>query len=66
MAIEKKTCLCGCGRKFYGTARRKFAKDYCRVKWNRKKNLKSKADKEEQYNTGVWINEKPSAIRSSN
>ena len=47
MAIEKKTCLCGCGRKFYGTARRKFAKDYCRVKWNRKKDLKSKADKEE-------------------
>ena len=36
MAIEQKKCECGCGRAFYGTSRKKFATDYCRVKWNRK------------------------------
>ncbi len=35
MAIEKKTCECGCGRTFLGTARRRFCEPYCRVKWNR-------------------------------
>ena len=36
MPITKKKCLCGCGRTFHGTERRKFFCDYCRVKWNRK------------------------------
>ena len=35
MAIELKECQCGCGRTFHGTSRRRFATDYCRVKWNR-------------------------------
>lgn len=36
MPIEQKQCKCGCGRTFLGTARRMFATDYCRCKWNRK------------------------------
>lgn len=35
MPIEQKKCKCGCGRTFYGTSRKLFATDYCRVKWNR-------------------------------
>ncbi|QIQ61289.1 hypothetical protein V039C_0011 [Vibrio phage V039C] len=38
MAIEKKTCQCGCGRTFLGTARRKWATPYCKVKAYRKRN----------------------------
>lgn len=38
MPITEKTCECGCGRKFHGGDRARFFSDYCRVKWNRKKN----------------------------
>ena len=35
MPISKKVCECGCGRTFHGTDRKRFATDYCRVKWHR-------------------------------
>ena len=47
MPIEQKKCKCGCGRAFYGTERRKFYCDYCRVKWNRQQaKLKGKNDEQ--------------------
>lgn len=35
MPITEKECECGCGRKFYGTAKKRFALDTCRAKWHR-------------------------------
>lgn len=43
MAIEEKVCECGCGKSFYGTLRRRFATNYCRVKWNREKSNAQKS-----------------------
>ena len=37
MPITNKTCLCGCGRTFLGTSRRKWATPYCKTKEARKR-----------------------------
>jgi len=39
MPITNKTCLCGCGRTFIGTSRRKWATPYCKTKNARKVKL---------------------------
>lgn len=38
MAITEKECECGCGKKFWGTSRRKFLDNTCKNKQWRKDN----------------------------
>ncbi len=46
MAIEEKTCICGCSKKFYGTKRRVYFNSACEARTRRAKNKKDK-DKDE-------------------
>lgn len=40
MAIEEKKCICGCGKKFYGTKRRVYFNSACEARTRRAKDKK--------------------------